>query len=87
MTAIVIDHKIHNIEKLKRQKGKKFSKKKVKSYIRCLFFFFFLFIQIEWLNFSPQPCIIISALLYILPTRIAQPNICHFFTGIIKIGK
>ena len=69
MTAIVIDHKIHNIEKLKRQKGKKFSKKKVKSYIRCLFFSFFLFIHIEWLNFSPQPCIIISALLYISPNQ------------------
>ena len=87
MTTIVMDHKIHSIEKLKRQKGKKFSKKKLKVTFVVFSFIFFLFIQIEWLNFSPQPCIIISALLYILPTRIAQPNICHFFTRIIKIGK
>ena len=65
MTAIVIDHKIHNIEKLKRQKGQKFSKKKLKATFVVFSFLFFLFFQIEWLNFSPQPCIIISALLYI----------------------
>ena len=69
MTAIVIDHKIHNIEKLKRQKGQKFSKKKLKATFVVFSFLFFLFFQIEWLNFSPQPCIIISALLYISPNQ------------------
>ena len=69
MTAIVIDHKIHNIEKLKRQKGKKFSKKKLIATFVVFSFLFFLFFQIEWLNFSPQPCIIISALLYISPNQ------------------
>ena len=77
----------HYIEKLKRQKGKKISKKKLKATFVVFSFLFYLHFQIEWLNFSPQPYIIISALLYISPTRTTQPNICHFFTGIIKIGK
>ena len=78
----------HYIEKLKRQKGKRFSKKKrFKVTIVVFSFLFYLHFQIEWLNFSPQPYIIISALLYISPTRTTQPNICHYFIGIIKIGK